>query len=195
MENVLNFQIGLWTPVGCLQSPGGASYFSLEENQTGFSIWQHHSRGVFLRSQTGSNNLIINWFHCERQKMTHYLMFFFVCLHQYVTLRTRYSELMTLTSQYIKFITDSQRRLEDEEVRDNWLRIPNKLNPNINLTNQIINQPTNEMTRRSPKRMHAPTFLCVPHKYAHITLMYGWQIVPLHWVSMKHWHAVAHLQD
>lgn len=35
---------------------------------------------------------------------------------QYVTLRTRYSELMTLTSQYIKFITDTQRRLEDDEV-------------------------------------------------------------------------------
>lgn len=26
---------------------------------------------------------------------------------------------MTLTSQYIKFITDTQRRLEEEEVRDN----------------------------------------------------------------------------
>lgn len=35
---------------------------------------------------------------------------------QYVTLRTRYSELMTLTSQYIKFITETQRRLEDDEV-------------------------------------------------------------------------------
>ncbi|XP_069394068.1 plectin isoform X33 [Paralichthys olivaceus] len=39
-------------------------------------------------------------------------------IQEYVTLRTRYSELMTLTSQYIKFITDSQRRLEDEEVAD-----------------------------------------------------------------------------
>ncbi|XP_059195504.1 plectin-like [Centropristis striata] len=36
-------------------------------------------------------------------------------IQEYVTLRTRYSELMTLTSQYIKFITDTQRRLEDEE--------------------------------------------------------------------------------
>uniref|UniRef100_A0A8C1P4U3 Plectin b n=1 Tax=Cyprinus carpio TaxID=7962 RepID=A0A8C1P4U3_CYPCA len=36
-------------------------------------------------------------------------------IQEYVTLRTRYSELMTLTSQYIKFITDSQRRIEDEE--------------------------------------------------------------------------------
>uniref|UniRef100_A0A671R687 Plectin-like n=1 Tax=Sinocyclocheilus anshuiensis TaxID=1608454 RepID=A0A671R687_9TELE len=37
-------------------------------------------------------------------------------IQEYVTLRTRYSELMTLTSQYIKFITDTQRRIEDEEV-------------------------------------------------------------------------------
>nr|XP_015213100.1 PREDICTED: plectin [Lepisosteus oculatus] len=36
-------------------------------------------------------------------------------IQEYVTLRTRYSELMTLTSQYIKFITDTQRRLEVEE--------------------------------------------------------------------------------
>uniref|UniRef100_A0A674P4F0 Plectin b n=1 Tax=Takifugu rubripes TaxID=31033 RepID=A0A674P4F0_TAKRU len=36
-------------------------------------------------------------------------------IQEYVTLRTQYSELMTLTSQYIKFITDSQRRLEDDE--------------------------------------------------------------------------------
>ncbi|XP_053287893.1 plectin isoform X6 [Pleuronectes platessa] len=39
-------------------------------------------------------------------------------IQEYVTLRTRYSELMTLTSQYIKFITDSQRRLENEEIAD-----------------------------------------------------------------------------
>ncbi|XP_026148889.1 plectin isoform X10 [Mastacembelus armatus] len=39
-------------------------------------------------------------------------------IQEYVTLRTRYSELMTLTSQYIKFITDTQRRLEDEEMAD-----------------------------------------------------------------------------
>lgn len=37
-------------------------------------------------------------------------------LFQYVTLRTRYSELMTLNSQYIKFILETQRRLQDEEV-------------------------------------------------------------------------------
>ncbi|XP_053736901.1 plectin isoform X12 [Synchiropus splendidus] len=39
-------------------------------------------------------------------------------IQEYVTLRTRYSELMTLTSQYIKFITDTQRRIEDEEMAD-----------------------------------------------------------------------------
>uniref|UniRef100_A0A8C7XFW3 Plectin b n=2 Tax=Oryzias sinensis TaxID=183150 RepID=A0A8C7XFW3_9TELE len=43
-------------------------------------------------------------------------------IQEYVTLRTRYSELMTLTSQYIKFITETQRRLEEEEVRDICLR-------------------------------------------------------------------------
>lgn len=37
-------------------------------------------------------------------------------LFQYVNLRTRYSELTTLTSQYIKFILETQRRLEEEEV-------------------------------------------------------------------------------
>ena len=35
---------------------------------------------------------------------------------QYVTLRTRYSELTTLNSQYIKFIMETQRRLENDEV-------------------------------------------------------------------------------
>ncbi|XP_061144500.1 plectin-like isoform X22 [Syngnathus typhle] len=39
-------------------------------------------------------------------------------IQEYVTLRTRYSELMTLTSQYIKFITDAQQRLENEEMAD-----------------------------------------------------------------------------
>lgn len=36
---------------------------------------------------------------------------------QYVDLRTRYSELTTLTSQYIKFITETLRRMEEEEVQ------------------------------------------------------------------------------
>uniref|UniRef100_A0A673LU28 Plectin-like n=1 Tax=Sinocyclocheilus rhinocerous TaxID=307959 RepID=A0A673LU28_9TELE len=39
-------------------------------------------------------------------------------IQEYVTLRTRYSELMTLSSQYIKFIIETQRRLEDEEVSE-----------------------------------------------------------------------------
>ncbi|XP_051791563.1 plectin a isoform X3 [Erpetoichthys calabaricus] len=37
-------------------------------------------------------------------------------IQEYVNLRTRYSELMTLTSQYIIFITETQRRLEQEEM-------------------------------------------------------------------------------
>ncbi|XP_060099107.1 plectin isoform X4 [Heteronotia binoei] len=36
-------------------------------------------------------------------------------IQEYVDLRTRYSELTTLTSQYIKFITETVRRLEEEE--------------------------------------------------------------------------------
>ncbi|XP_042290849.1 plectin a isoform X1 [Thunnus maccoyii] len=43
-------------------------------------------------------------------------------IQEYVTLRTRYSELMTLTSQYIKFITDAQRRLEDNEKASEKLK-------------------------------------------------------------------------
>uniref|UniRef100_A0A8V5GLX2 Uncharacterized protein n=1 Tax=Melopsittacus undulatus TaxID=13146 RepID=A0A8V5GLX2_MELUD len=36
-------------------------------------------------------------------------------IQEYVDLRTQYSELTTLTSQYIRFITDSLRRMEHEE--------------------------------------------------------------------------------
>ncbi|XP_028919848.1 plectin isoform X5 [Ornithorhynchus anatinus] len=36
-------------------------------------------------------------------------------IQEYVELRTQYSELTTLTSQYIKFITETLRRLEEEE--------------------------------------------------------------------------------
>ncbi|XP_032411400.1 plectin-like isoform X26 [Xiphophorus hellerii] len=39
-------------------------------------------------------------------------------IQEYVTLKTKYSELMTLTNQYIKFIIDMQQRLEDEEMAD-----------------------------------------------------------------------------
>uniref|UniRef100_A0A669QKT4 Calponin-homology (CH) domain-containing protein n=1 Tax=Phasianus colchicus TaxID=9054 RepID=A0A669QKT4_PHACC len=37
-------------------------------------------------------------------------------IQEYVELRTRYSELTTLSSQYIKFITETLRRMEHEEV-------------------------------------------------------------------------------
>ncbi|XP_039978369.1 plectin a isoform X3 [Xiphias gladius] len=43
-------------------------------------------------------------------------------IQEYVTLRTRYSELMTLTSQYIKFIMETQRRLEDDEKASEKLK-------------------------------------------------------------------------
>ncbi|XP_060134183.1 plectin isoform X23 [Zootoca vivipara] len=38
-------------------------------------------------------------------------------IQEYVDLRTRYSELTTLSSQYIKFITETLRRLEQEEMQ------------------------------------------------------------------------------
>uniref|UniRef100_A0A3B3CK93 Plectin a n=1 Tax=Oryzias melastigma TaxID=30732 RepID=A0A3B3CK93_ORYME len=43
-------------------------------------------------------------------------------IQEYVTLRTRYSELLTLTSQYIKFITDTQSRLEEDEKASEKLK-------------------------------------------------------------------------
>ncbi|XP_039675161.1 plectin a isoform X2 [Perca fluviatilis] len=43
-------------------------------------------------------------------------------IQEYVTLRTRYSELMTLTSQYIKFIIEMQRRLEDDKKASEKLK-------------------------------------------------------------------------
>ncbi|XP_069372536.1 plectin a isoform X29 [Paralichthys olivaceus] len=43
-------------------------------------------------------------------------------IQEYVTLRTRYSELTTLTNQYIKFIIDTQRRLEDDEKASEKLK-------------------------------------------------------------------------
>lgn len=53
---------------------------------------------------------------------------------QYVNLRTRYSELMTLTNQYIKFIIDAQRRLEDDEVTStNAAAVQNILNITVSV--------------------------------------------------------------
>ncbi|XP_054619677.1 plectin a isoform X7 [Dunckerocampus dactyliophorus] len=43
-------------------------------------------------------------------------------IQEYVTLRTRYSELMTLVSQYIKFITDARHRLENDEKASEKLK-------------------------------------------------------------------------
>ncbi|KAK7887153.1 hypothetical protein WMY93_026774 [Mugilogobius chulae] len=47
-------------------------------------------------------------------------------IQEYVTLRTQYSELMTLTSQYIKFLNDTERRLEDEEKAAEKLKAEEK---------------------------------------------------------------------
>uniref|UniRef100_A0A8D2AE88 Plectin n=1 Tax=Sciurus vulgaris TaxID=55149 RepID=A0A8D2AE88_SCIVU len=38
-------------------------------------------------------------------------------IQEYVDLRTRYSELTTLTSQYIKFVSETLRRMEEEEMQ------------------------------------------------------------------------------
>lgn len=38
-------------------------------------------------------------------------------LPQFMDLRTRYTALVTLTTQHVKYISDALRRLEEEEVR------------------------------------------------------------------------------
>lgn len=38
-------------------------------------------------------------------------------LWQFMDLRTRYTALVTLTTQHVKYISDALRRLEEEEVR------------------------------------------------------------------------------
>ncbi|XP_061752939.1 plectin a isoform X7 [Nerophis ophidion] len=43
-------------------------------------------------------------------------------IQEFVTLRTRYSELMTLVSQYVKFIVDARRRLQDDEKASEKLK-------------------------------------------------------------------------
>lgn len=48
---------------------------------------------------------------------------------QYVDLRTRYSELTTLTSQYIKFIRETLRRMEEEEVCSVGVGVPSSCLP------------------------------------------------------------------
>lgn len=87
-----------------------------------------------------------------------------------MTLRTRYSELMTLTSQYIKFITETQRRLEDEEVRDNTLGYPNTLTTNEKQTHD-----------HSFARTNAYTHINVWMIFFHFEVKYG----------LEHWHLHA----
>ncbi len=45
---------------------------------------------------------------------------------------------MTLTSQYIKFITDTQRRIENEEVRDIRGPCSSQTNPTPNINQPLI---------------------------------------------------------
>ncbi|KAG8134123.1 hypothetical protein E2320_011850 [Naja naja] len=51
----------------------------------------------------------------EKVEESHRLAKQYIDAIKYVDLRTRYSELTTLTSQYIRFITETLRRLEEEE--------------------------------------------------------------------------------
>lgn len=46
-------------------------------------------------------------------------MFFIISPLQFMDLRTRYTALVTLMTQYIKFAGDSLKRLEEEEVTFN----------------------------------------------------------------------------
>ena len=130
------------------------------------------------------------------------------CFPQYVTLRTRYSELMTLTSQYIKFITDTQRRLEDEEVRDNPRGPTDARNP-LNLTQTTEHhRPTDRPSAQSthpPKPMHAPTHnqlslsLFLKPAFTHINIhkgppnnTYGYPHMHTHTHTHTHTHICKH---
>lgn len=44
-------------------------------------------------------------------------------------LRTRYTALVTLTTQHVKYISDALRRLEEEEVRAWGALFPHSLRP------------------------------------------------------------------
>lgn len=46
-----------------------------------------------------------------------FLLFHFI---QFMDLRTRYTALVTLMTQYVKFASETLKRTEDEEVRDSY---------------------------------------------------------------------------
>lgn len=48
---------------------------------------------------------------------------------QFMDLRTRYTALVTLTTQHVKYISDALRRLEEEEVRAWGALFPHSLRP------------------------------------------------------------------
>lgn len=48
-------------------------------------------------------------------------MFCGACFSQFMDLRTRYTALVTLITQYVKFASETLKRAEDEEVRDLYL--------------------------------------------------------------------------
>lgn len=51
------------------------------------------------------------------------LTYFLFNLKQFMDLRTRYTALVTLMTQYVKFASETLKRTEDEEVRGSNLNI------------------------------------------------------------------------
>lgn len=47
---------------------------------------------------------------------------FFLNFAQFMDLRTRYTALVTLMTQYVKFASETLKRTEDEEVRDPYFQ-------------------------------------------------------------------------
>lgn len=54
----------------------------------------------------------VNGVHSYTVTLTSYIFLFL----QFMDLRTRYTALVTLTTQHVKYINDALRRLEEEEV-------------------------------------------------------------------------------
>lgn len=91
-------------------------------------------------------------------------------IQEYVDLRARYSELTTLTSQYIKFISETLRRMEEEEVRLPGLRVggcPAQAQPG-NLSDHLA-QPSPPLLPDAPTAPPAP-----PRPGATLLSSLGW---------------------
>lgn len=52
-----------------------------------------------------------------------YICFSLFNSKQFMDLRTRYTALVTLMTQYVKFASETLKRTEDEEVRDSYLKL------------------------------------------------------------------------